>query len=379
MIPHLIARGLSVAVVKHDAHGFNVDKEGKDSDRFFRAGATVALCGPVEQFQRRSADAGLSLEAILADLARDHDLLLVEGHRSTLLPKLWLCSKGDSVVPPEVTNVLYTLPWNSDRITFFLSWIERWLAEQWLMRPIYAGLLVGGKSSRMGRPKQMISFGSCTLGEIAASALSEQLHAIAPVGNTDLHPRLLVLGNGPLPAYLSSSRILPDIPELEGPGAGLLAAHRWSPRAAWMISACDHPWVRAKDFEILYKQRRPGLWAILSRQNDGHPCPTLALYEPQALSTLENIWQSSARRCIGLTTLIEHRRTWINPYSSDGPVNVNTPQELMTILELMRLREHPEAWKLSTNRYKPQRKNDVSAKATTLASNSLATGELDEV
>jgi len=60
VIPRLIAQGLSVAVVKHNAHGFAVDREGKDSDRFFKAGATVALRGPDEQFFRRNASSSLA-------------------------------------------------------------------------------------------------------------------------------------------------------------------------------------------------------------------------------------------------------------------------------------------------------------------------------
>jgi hypothetical protein len=66
-IPHLIARGLAVAAIKHDSHGFVVDKEGKDSDRLFRAGATVALRGPGEQFLRRGFSSVLTLEATLSD------------------------------------------------------------------------------------------------------------------------------------------------------------------------------------------------------------------------------------------------------------------------------------------------------------------------
>ena len=42
LIPELSARGLRVAVIKHDAHRFDIDKEGKDSWRFTKAGAVVS-------------------------------------------------------------------------------------------------------------------------------------------------------------------------------------------------------------------------------------------------------------------------------------------------------------------------------------------------
>ncbi|HXT51259.1 MAG TPA: molybdopterin-guanine dinucleotide biosynthesis protein MobB, partial [Thermoanaerobaculia bacterium] len=41
VVPALVADGLSVVVVKHDAHGLALDVAGKDSDRLFRAGAEV--------------------------------------------------------------------------------------------------------------------------------------------------------------------------------------------------------------------------------------------------------------------------------------------------------------------------------------------------
>ena len=38
-------RGFSVAVIKHDAHHFEMDKEGKDTFRFYGAGSDcVAIC-----------------------------------------------------------------------------------------------------------------------------------------------------------------------------------------------------------------------------------------------------------------------------------------------------------------------------------------------
>jgi molybdopterin-guanine dinucleotide biosynthesis protein MobB len=43
LIPELKSRGLRVAVMKHDAHEFDVDKPGKDSWRMTRAGADVTV------------------------------------------------------------------------------------------------------------------------------------------------------------------------------------------------------------------------------------------------------------------------------------------------------------------------------------------------
>ena len=330
-LPHLIRRGLAVAVVKHDSHGFMVDKEGKDSERLFRAGATVALRGPTEQFLRRGASSALTLETTLTDLARDHDLLLVEGHKDTPLPKLWVGNAETDSPPEHVTGIQEILPWNCDRLKIFLEYIDSCLPIMWVSRPLFAGLLVGGQSSRMGRPKQLVCFGTSTLGEIAAHALSDGICQEEPngqVGRTASLKNVVILGAGPVPDALQPLRRLPDIPGLAGPIAGLLAAHRWAPSASWVLGACDHPWLSTAEIRWLIQRRRPGSWAILPRQSDNHPCPTLALYEPQALTVLERSVLVRGAGAVRIAELIDHPRTLLAAHSTRGLENVNTPQEL---------------------------------------------------
>ena len=138
----------------------------------------------------------------------------------------------------------------------------------------------------MGSPKQILRVGGRPLAGIAASALSTALGA----------RRTVALGSGVLPDELLTLVRVPDSPGYSGPAAGLIAAHRWAPQAAWIVAACDHPWLRAEHIEWLAGQRRPGRRAVIPRQGDGHPCPTLALYEPQALEELERRAQTDNAR-----------------------------------------------------------------------------------
>lgn len=329
-IPKLLGRGLAVAVVKHDAHGFEVDKPGKDSDRLFRAGATISLSGPEQQFERRGAGAELSLKTALAHLGCDHDLVLVEGHKDTKLPKLWLGSAEQPNAPEGVTNILRTLNWNTDRLAAFMEFVEAWLPEAWSGRPLYGGLLMGGMSSRMGSPKQISIFGGRTLGEIAAEALGSR------VGREQIVGRTVALGAGILPAALGGIAQVPDSPGFGGPSAALITAHRWAPAAAWIVAACDHPWLRAEHIAWLAGQRQPGRWAVIPRQHDGHPCPTLALYEPQALEWLARqagAWDADqdADHSVRPAMLQQSPHTLmvdVPPELADGWKNVNTPEEL---------------------------------------------------
>ena len=183
----------------------------------------------------------------------------------------------------------------------------------------------------MGKPKQLMSFGGITLSEIAAHALRDGICQASSklCGADSLTPNVVVLGAGPIPDSLQDLQRLPDAPELVGPIAGLLAAHRWAPHTAWILAACDHPLLSAADIRWLIHQRRPGAWAILPRQSDDHPCPTLALYEPQALTVLERSILVHGAGSARIAELFNHPRTRMARYFTRGLINVNTPQEFM--------------------------------------------------
>ncbi len=77
LIAALKAKGLRIAAVKHDAHRFELDREGKDSRRFADAGADVVAIadgGKCAVMEYRP----VKLSELLARLP-DVDLVLVEG------------------------------------------------------------------------------------------------------------------------------------------------------------------------------------------------------------------------------------------------------------------------------------------------------------
>lgn len=86
LLPALTARGLTAAVIKHDAHGFQMDTPGKDTWRLARAGAVgVAISGPGGWAVLGPQD--IELEDLRAKLP-PADLILVEGHKHGAYPKL---------------------------------------------------------------------------------------------------------------------------------------------------------------------------------------------------------------------------------------------------------------------------------------------------
>lgn len=80
LIAELKRRGVRVAVVKHDAHRFEIDKEGKDSWRFAQAGADVVAVADGEKCALMEYRP-VPLEKLLSKI-EGVDLILVEGWHS---------------------------------------------------------------------------------------------------------------------------------------------------------------------------------------------------------------------------------------------------------------------------------------------------------
>ena len=321
LVPLFRARGLSVAVVKHDAHGVQLDRPGKDSDRLFRAGASVLLRGANESAARWHPDDGPTLEEGLSHLGANHDLVLVEGHKQTELPKLWLLADGEDAPPGDVQGIIHVLPRNEARVEAAVGIIGAFLDEAWAQRRIQTGILVGGQSVRMGSPKQLIDHGGRTLVQRAVDGL----------GACSQDP--VLLGSGRVPEDFADSHRLADVPGVAGPLGGLLSALRWAPTQTWLVVACDQPLITSDAIEWLLTQRCPGRWAILPRLGDGPVEPFLAVYEPQALGLLE---RSARTGALGPWRIAGHAKV-VSPQPPaelrDCWKNVNTPEDLNALPE----------------------------------------------
>ena len=147
IVPTLVEKGLSVIVVKHDAHGIDVGRPGKDSDRLYRAGADVLLQGPEQGFLRMHPAWASDLTTTLTQLSTQYDLVLVEGHKSTPLRKFWLLAEDETAPPPGVQKIVAVLSRDSDRPATVLGMLERLLTEQWLATPICGRVLTGDRGA----------------------------------------------------------------------------------------------------------------------------------------------------------------------------------------------------------------------------------------
>ena len=286
LIENLLRRyhdmGLRVAAVKHDAVRVEVDRPGKDSDRFFRAGADVAIFARERFFRWHGTE---PFAPYLMQLARRYDLVLVEGHARTHIPKLWLLQAGSHRPPEQASAVMASFDRKGVDDRLVHRWLDTWLARQWQRRPVRGCVLIGGQSRRMGRPKHLIVRQGKTWLEWTVERLAPFVDEVVISGRGELVPSLQQLTR------------IPDIPGLAGPLAGVLACQRWCPEATWLVLACDLPELRSGAIAWLLEQRRPGVAAVMpALQDRASPEPLLACYEPRSRYLVEEIAAAGSLR-----------------------------------------------------------------------------------
>jgi len=109
LVPELTRRGYKVATIKHDVHGFDVDREGKDSWRHKQAGAhTVVISSPQKLALIRDVDHDADLGELRDKYIQDVHIILSEGFKRNTQPKIevfrkerrreLLCTREDNLL-----------------------------------------------------------------------------------------------------------------------------------------------------------------------------------------------------------------------------------------------------------------------------------------
>lgn len=107
VIAQLKKRGWRVAVLKHDAHGFEIDHEGKDSWRHKKAGAaTVALSSPDKFAVIKDVSAEWPPERLIASYLADADIVITEGYKKGPFQKIEVVRAAHSKKPVAAKDPL---------------------------------------------------------------------------------------------------------------------------------------------------------------------------------------------------------------------------------------------------------------------------------
>ena len=103
LIKELKIRGYSIATIKHDVHGFDIDKKGKDTYKHREAGSETVIISSKNRFAMiKELEEETELNDIIK-MVKDKDIILIEGYKKSDLRKIEVFRKGVSerVITPK--------------------------------------------------------------------------------------------------------------------------------------------------------------------------------------------------------------------------------------------------------------------------------------
>ncbi len=363
LVEHL-APAYRVGYVKHDVHGFDMDREGKDTYRASASGAYPVLINDERRWTV------LSESSPAADLQRtlfqDVDFVFAEGFGHTDLAKIVLVGHNAEILSEirsgEVTNVK-ALVVDADSSAEVVSSVRGEItdapvfsigdiqgiaeftlalfAERSRAIPIYGLVLNGGRSTRMKRDKGEIPYHGEPQVEHAYRLLERYCSRVY-VSVRDARVEDVTIADGSSDAPKGSPGGVPDVSLVAAPGGGLpplsdrfmdfgpmggiLTALHAHPQAAWVVLGCDMPFVTDAIIGELLSARDPfKLATAYDSSFDGLPEPLCAVYEPAYRRRLHQLL-AEGRTCPRKALLSSHvRRVTL---SDPGALrNINSPEE----------------------------------------------------
>lgn len=289
-----LSHSYKVAYIKHDAHQFSIDKEGRDTYRAKAAGAHAVLINDKQKFafisDNQSGEMGKY--SLRQDLQSCH-FALVEGHKSSQIKKLVLIDSKEEIISlikkNEVTDVLALIV--PDEMTFvndlpyplfkrnevqkISSFILDYFLNQSKKSPLFGLILNGGKSSRMGNDKGKLNYHGTEQSRYLFNLLDqycEQTFISCRTEQKNLD-------------YLSGIPLIEDRILEMGPMGGIMSAMMEFPLSSWLVFACDLPLIDQGHIQELIEHRHPFSLATCHVDQSGLPEPLSCIYRPEMLSS----------------------------------------------------------------------------------------------
>ncbi|WP_136796949.1 molybdenum cofactor guanylyltransferase [Desulfosediminicola ganghwensis] len=252
------------------------------------------------------------------ELLRSHDLVFVEGEED--IKDFWQLTFAHGGLQEKAENNRELILGDGTlQDGFETIWTHAGRLQK--KRPVWACILIGGKSSRMGQPKHLLKDKNGT------TWLERVVRLLEP------HVDGVVLsGKGSVPQSLAFLPRIPDIPDVQGPLTGILSAMRWQPDVSWLLLACDMPHISEEAVRWVLDSPVLGGWAGLPTLTDGRTAePLFARYEPQSKHYFEKLCAMGERR---IGRVADFAKTKLLPVPEELQFawsNINTPQELQSV------------------------------------------------
>ena len=182
--------------------------------------------------------------------------------------------------------------------------------------PLYGLVLAGGRSSRMARDKAALQYHGASQLAVAFERLARHVER----GFISVRPDQ---AQDPLRAGFAQ---IVDGPQSAGPISGLIAAQAAHPDAAWLLLACDLPFLGERTLAQLIAGRASERDATAFRSvHDGLPEPLCAIYEPRTREAVAR-YVAAGRQCPRKFLIAADTRL-IDPADARALDNVNSATE----------------------------------------------------
>jgi molybdopterin-guanine dinucleotide biosynthesis protein MobB len=337
-----------VGFVKHDAHRFEMDRPGKDTYEATAAGAAAVMINDPRHSARISTLPYSRFERAYAFV--DADFVLAEGFKHSDLPKLLLLDADGRAwtefLGGRFTNVLAVIGPNGrpeglgDAVPFFhrddVAGIAAFV-DGHLRRtsdsPLHGLVLAGGASRRMGRPKWALDYH----GEPQAVRAARLLESVCAQVSVSARQDQALDGLGAWP-------VIEDRFPAWGPSAGILSAMESIPGAAWLVVACDLPFLNPLTVDTLVAGRDSFSLATAFRSggegaHEGLPEPLCAIWEPRSRQRL--LQAAGVGAACPRKVLMESATRLLDLPDRRALDNVNTPEEYETARATLRPAPRP--------------------------------------
>ena len=182
--------------------------------------------------------------------------------------------------------------------------------------PLYGVILAGGASRRMQVDKAALSYGGRPQLQRAYELVSSRCERTF----------VSVRGDQRSESTRAAFAQIEDLHPGLGPIAGIIAAFTQHPEVAWLVVACDLPFLSAATLDQLIRQRDPERMASAFRSSyDELPEPLCAIWEPKSFTSLQR-WMAAGKQC-PRKFLIDGDVALLQQPEAKALDNVNTPDE----------------------------------------------------
>ncbi|MEK7431907.1 MAG: molybdopterin-guanine dinucleotide biosynthesis protein B [Cyanobacteriota bacterium] len=280
---------INIGYVKHDAHKFEMDYEGKDTNKAYLNGASGVFINDKEHnaYIAKGNIDFLQQKTIMLE----YDWVFIEGYKNSTAKKILFINSeeinnynnieedfkniiafiGEDESKP--TNLNTNKPYfNRNEIEKIADFIKNTMEDEGKKIPLYGLVLSGGYSTRMSKDKSTLNYHGKPQYQITADLLSNFCEKTFISSREDQKDKF------------ENYEVVSDVFKNFGPMGGILSAMSLYPKlakkSAWLVLACDLPYLKKEDLEIIVKNRNVFRNSTVYI-NDGMPEPLCAIYEPK--------------------------------------------------------------------------------------------------